>query len=170
MRGPVLLLLTLAVTIVGESCRPDQSSLDRSLRAAEEAQDDAPIARHPASTANTLPADESFEGLALPRWPKDWHLAQRGRFGGDEHPVVWFQLEAGQTPVDEAASAALDAIRAIAGRILFEDLAFTPEDECALAQIRGSRLQGAVEAAREHGATLVRATLEVKPGFGERSR
>ena len=104
--------------------------------------------------------------LAPPRldWPEGWRLVDQGRFGTRRSPVIWYQLEAGDTPRDEAASLALETLRPLLGTLSFEDVSFLPEEDRAIAQFRGALARGAIETGSQRETTTVRVILETKAG------
>ncbi len=167
MKG-LALLLSLLSLFAAVSCAPARSGQE----------DVAPLKEGPKQLE--LPAlnsrvprsstrRTSLEDLPIPKWPESWHLADRGRFGTADLPVVWFKLDAGQTPVVEAAQVAVAAIQKVAGRIELEDSAHLDDPERAIAQLRGSRVNAAIEASTSQTRTLVKITLEAKPGFGRKA-
>lgn len=104
--------------------------------------------------------------VAPPRldWPGGWRLVDQGRFGTRRSPVIWYQLEAGDIPLDEAASVALETLRPLAGTISFEEVTFLPGEKRAVAQVRGALARGAIESRSQRETTTVRVILETKAG------
>ena len=98
-------------------------------------------------------------------WPAGWRLLDEGRFGADQLSVAWYHLDAGQQPADESVAAALAALRAVVGRLEFEDLSQATRQRQAIGQIRGSLAWGSVEASGEGEATRVVVLLEARPGI-----
>jgi hypothetical protein len=93
-------------------------------------------------------------------WPAGWRVSDSGVTGPPADTLIWFRLEAGAVPVEEAVRAALDALRPLAGELALEDVAASNSRQEAIGQFRGARLSGVIHAVATGRTTAVRVTLD----------
>ncbi len=140
----------------------------------------APGSRQRGETADRGPAEVGVaprmaprpalrpDELLAPRWPDDWRIADASAAGPRSLPVLTWRIDAPQAGPLQAASAALDALRPLAGEIEFEDVREEngPGEEApaAVGQIRGSRLRAGILSVQRRGSCEVTITAELLPG------
>ncbi|GAB4375740.1 MAG: hypothetical protein Kow0062_15150 [Acidobacteriota bacterium] len=112
------------------------------------------------------------DALLAPDWPDGWVVAEASAAGPEALPVISWRIEArGETPED-AAAAALDALRPLAGEIVLDDVRAEPATANAPAravgQLRGSRLRAGVLATEMRGTCELSVTVELLPGAADR--
>ena len=90
-------------------------------------------------------------------------MAGSGQLGREQLPVAWYHLDASRMPVEEAARAAIKAVRPLAGTVEFDDLALLPAEGRAIAHLKGARATAAIDVRGDEQHTTVRVVVEMKP-------
>jgi hypothetical protein len=149
--------LVLGPALVLAACSPRAGSPPppKTDGAAPAAAPSAAPAAAPAPEQNATPPS-----LLQLEWPAGWKVIDQGRAGPERLPVVWYRVTAPGADAEGSARLALAALRAAAGTIAFEDVAVAANHQKAIAQLRGSRLKGALQTVAGASTTDVRVTLE----------